>query len=94
LFHEGPFKAHPATLSLVQNRKSLRSSQHQRVESQFKRTKDSLQTFIVPEGDGALIIELHTDILAHHLIPPLTQHIERLFKPHPSPHRQREAQHG
>ena len=94
LFHEGPFKAHRATLSLVQNRKSLRSTQHQRVESQFKRAKDSLQTFIVPEGDGALIIELHTDILAHHLIPPLTQHIERLFAPQLPQHQLREAQHG
>ncbi|MEZ8970468.1 site-specific integrase [Vibrio cyclitrophicus] len=94
LFHEGPFKAHPATLSLVQNRKSLRSTQHQRVESQFKRAKDSLQTFVVPEGDGALIIELHTDILAHHLIPPLIQHIERLFAPQLPQHQLREAQHG
>lgn len=94
LFHEGPFKAHPATLSLVQNRKSLRSTQYQRVESQFKRAKDSLQTFIIPEGDGALIIELHTNIFAHHLMSPLTQHIERLFTPHPSQHRRREAQHG
>ena len=94
LFHEGPFKSHPATLSLVQNRKSLRSTQYQKVESQFKRTKDSLQTFVIPEGDGALIIELHTNILAHHLVSPLMLHIERLFKPHPSPHQPRETQHG
>ncbi|CDS95204.1 site-specific integrase [Vibrio coralliirubri] len=94
LFHEGAFKTHPATLSLVQNRKSLRSTQHQRVESQFKRAKDTLQTFIVQEGDGALIIELHTNILAHYLMSPLTQHIERLLKSQQPQHRQREAQHG
>lgn len=94
LFHDGPFKNHPATLSLVQNRKSLHSSKYHRVESQLKRNKGSLQTFIVPEGDGALIIELHTNILAQHLMSPLTQHIERLFKPKQLQHPPREARHG
>lgn len=77
LFKEGVFKTQPATLSLVQNRRSLQSTKHHTVNTMFRRKNDHLQRFIIPEGKSTLIIELHTNILANHLISPLTQHFMR-----------------
>lgn len=89
LFKEGVFKTQPATLSLVQNRRSLQSIKYHTVNTTFKRTNDHLQRFIIPEGKSTLIIELHTNILANYLISPLTQHFMRH-----SCHQSGELRHG
>ncbi|MGR5177871.1 site-specific integrase [Vibrio mediterranei] len=79
LFHEGPFQRCPATLTLHQNRKTLKSGKFELVEAAFKRASDRLLREIIDPGDTKLVIMLTTPILAQGLIAPMSDYFSSLI---------------
>ncbi|MCG9730955.1 hypothetical protein L1D44_14120 [Shewanella sp. Isolate13] len=78
LCHQGAMKSFDATLTLVQNRKSLNSHKLGLVKSRFARKQDKVQHKVIPAGDTCLNITLHTPFSAATFKRPLTQYFDNL----------------
>ncbi|RTR35896.1 site-specific integrase [Shewanella canadensis] len=78
LCHQGALKPFNATLTLVQNRKSLNSHKLALVKGSFARKQDNVQHDVIPFGDTLLNITLHTQFSAAIFQRPLTQYFADL----------------
>lgn len=81
LCQQGPFSAIPATLTLVQNRKCLKSRKLAWLSTEFARSKDTVTHRIIAEGNTHLVIQLHTPIPAFPFMTPLRDYLATLIEP-------------
>ena len=78
LCHQGKFKSYQATLTLVQNRKSLKSKKRSLVEKSFARKQDTVEHQPISNGDTVLRIILHIPFSAAIFQQPLTDYFAEL----------------
>ncbi|MCL1139566.1 hypothetical protein [Shewanella pneumatophori] len=78
LCHQGAMKSFDATLTLVQNRKSLNSNKLALIKSRFARKQDKVQHNVIPVGDTRLNITLHTPFSTAIFKHPLAQYFDDL----------------
>ncbi|GGB60673.1 site-specific integrase [Shewanella inventionis] len=74
LCHLGPLKSFNATLTLIQNRKSLKSHKLDLVKKDFARKQDTVLLKKIPLGGTSLNITLHTPFSAAIFKRPLAQY--------------------